>query len=214
MGKKQQYFISGYFKDRTEEDNIESILSLKLLFNQIKKEFNIDCYLIYGTLLGAIRDKKFIEYDYDIDISYLSKKDNYKDILKEYINICYYFNKNKQLVKENSPGQLHLLTPDKKVAIDFWSSYIIDNKYNLVPIFKNKENIEILPLIEIKFYNQKLYIPKEYEKILIYWYGENWRTPDSNWKGKGKFTYLYNNSCNTIKWNNLKFWENFCKENT
>ena len=43
-------------------------------FNSITQELNIDCWLEFGTLLGAYRDKSFISFDYDIDMG-MSEKD-------------------------------------------------------------------------------------------------------------------------------------------
>lgn len=51
-------------------------------FDAFCKEHNIRYYLAYGTLLGAIRYKKFIPWDDDVDV--LVPRDDYERLLKIY----------------------------------------------------------------------------------------------------------------------------------
>ena len=51
-------------------------------FDAFCKEHNIRYYLAYGTLLGAIRYKKFIPWDDDVDV--LVPREDYERLLKIY----------------------------------------------------------------------------------------------------------------------------------
>jgi phosphorylcholine metabolism protein LicD len=60
------------FSLRTEEMKTEIIKDMKTLELFFKEQLDLDTYLIYGTLLGAIREHDFIPHDTDIDIGYIS----------------------------------------------------------------------------------------------------------------------------------------------
>jgi phosphorylcholine metabolism protein LicD len=52
-----------------EEESIKTMMKLKKIFDK----HNIEYWLDEGTLLGAIREKKFIEWDHDIDFGVWSE---------------------------------------------------------------------------------------------------------------------------------------------
>lgn len=64
-------------------DELKSIeFNILKHFDAFCKEHNIRYYLAYGTLLGAIRYKKFIPWDDDVDV--LVPRDDYERLLKIY----------------------------------------------------------------------------------------------------------------------------------
>ena len=64
-------------------DELKEIeLAILKHFDAFCKEHNIRYYLAYGTLLGAIRYKKFIPWDDDVDV--LVPRDDYERLLKIY----------------------------------------------------------------------------------------------------------------------------------
>jgi lipopolysaccharide cholinephosphotransferase len=64
-----------FYDKKFVNDSIKLLKSVVVLL----QKHNIDYYLDFGTLLGAVRDKGFIPWDNDIDISLLDAKD-YKKI--------------------------------------------------------------------------------------------------------------------------------------
>lgn len=123
-----------------------------------------------GTLLGIIRDNNFIEWDEDIDLFILKEdKDKFLDslwILKE---------NGFELIREERCGYLYSIirnneyidiyvmeriSPEVRTA---YSEFFILEKY-------------LTELIDWDFRGMTLKIPKDYEELLFFLYGD-WRTP-------------------------------------
>jgi len=60
--------IVDYRKHREQQLFLKNAPVALQAVDQVFKELNIQYWLEYGTLLGAIRDKTIIKHDYDIDI--------------------------------------------------------------------------------------------------------------------------------------------------
>jgi phosphorylcholine metabolism protein LicD len=69
---------------RVEKNREDAIRVLQIVIDTLKAH-NIEYYLDFGTLIGAIRDKGLIPWDDDIDISLLNEEDYSKipQVLKE-----------------------------------------------------------------------------------------------------------------------------------
>lgn len=94
----QEVHISGKAPDNFDADYTEFQIYQKLAWNTLKefvkvcKRSNIQYELAFGSLLGAIRDKGQIPWDYDIDV-FVSAEDRKKliDALSNQLNKQYYF---------------------------------------------------------------------------------------------------------------------------
>jgi phosphorylcholine metabolism protein LicD len=75
------------FDERTSEEKDNFADDLVALTDFFKRRFDLDLYLIYGTLLGAVRENGFIADDKDIDVAYMSKYHDFDDIVKEMVEI-------------------------------------------------------------------------------------------------------------------------------
>ncbi len=65
--------------------NVKKALKMLKIVTETLERHNIEYYLDFGTLLGAVREKGFIKWDHDLDISLVNPKDFNKipKILKE-----------------------------------------------------------------------------------------------------------------------------------
>jgi len=150
---------------------------MNYLTSFIKNKFNLDTYLVYGPLLGMIRERNFIEHDNDVDFAYMSKQTNIKDVLQEFQGIAIMLKNYDILSKICGNGHLHVWSPNKRNKFDLWTSYISEDKYYLIPLIDgNVQSSIILPLKEAIFKEQNFLIPNQPELFLDAIYN-NWKTP-------------------------------------
>ncbi|WP_242092376.1 LicD family protein [Aestuariivivens sediminicola] len=130
---------------------------------------NIKFGLIYGTLLGAIRENNFIEHDEDIDLYILEEhKEALLDVLPEVIELGF------SVIRYD--GKL-LSIKRHEEYIDFYFFKKTSSNYRKCDLgLKAKcrylENTE-----DYEFLGSTFQIPVEPEKFLVDLYGKNWRTP-------------------------------------
>ena len=158
-------------------DELKSREKCFLEITNMLKENNINFFLQGGVLLGAYREKSFIKWDWDVEISlfrddfynnfHLIKKKLqelnfkiYKDVnLKKNIKIdCY-----KEFSYETSAYTLMSWNYDKSKRMYFRKEINIPEKF-------------LKKFSEIIFLNNKFYCPNPIEEYLTYQYGD-WQTP-------------------------------------
>jgi len=163
------------FKKYSKEYAIE----IKNIQEYFRVEFNLPIYLIYGTLLGCVRDNKFIIDDDDIDVAYLSNKTNEYDVKQEMLNI-YKKLQEQELITNNKRfiGQAWLYNPAKTMMVDLWTSWISENnKFYCVNLNDGEFHKDsILPFAIGNLMDLPFYIPKNNTALLQYWYGD-WQIP-------------------------------------
>lgn len=164
----------------------EQLLDIKKIFDSINTPF----WLVGGTLLAAIRDKGFFDWDHDMDIGMF-----YKDYSPEFmVKFSPYFTTVKPIsyglggttgfdLRRTSSVRtnvfLYLHNPQKKVYYTCFPPY----KYNNNVIPEDQFNFK-----EIDFIGNKFKVFARPEEMLTQWYGD-WQTPvkkgvpwKDNWK--------------------------------
>lgn len=176
---------------------IKSMTSLQSLFHA--NGFSL-C-LNGGTLLGTIRDNDFISGDDDVDMFYISKRNDLKSVLQEFetvikpflianqyeiIPISWTWNQKKHPML----GQCHIIKDG--VSIDLWSGWFSDeNRFYLTYAIEGTLNKnDILPLKGYNLKESTFYIPNHYDEFLQVLYGKDWKIPDPNYKTKCNPNFL------------------------
>jgi len=157
--------------------NLSKYLLLKI--KHILDNHNIVFLLLFGTLLGAYREKKFIEYDTDIDLGFFFN--NAEDI-RTLINEGYFAVYGIKFIRDlGSPSILFSLTY-KNDYIDFYFftkeikslSYKCDVYYSISDIQIESK------LTQIEFLGCSFLTVNNIEDYLTKVYG-NWKTPLENY---------------------------------
>lgn len=177
------------FKDYTQEEKNRYISEAKELCEFISKK-GLNPHLGFGTLLGAVREGKLIDGDYDIDICYLSKHTDKNAILEECILLYEELQEKGWLLKywpldyEPQDVNKEIVTPFGQAhiklgefIIDLFTTWIDDEgNYNTCQWGKLAKHS--------KFQNKKIEnvsfkVPAYYNDVLTKLYG-NWQTPSTD----------------------------------
>jgi phosphorylcholine metabolism protein LicD len=164
------------FGERPSEEKAKLLYEMKKIEQFFQKTLNLDLYLIYGTLLGAIRNKDFISHDNDVDFAYLSAYEKKKDVLQEFKRIKKILQKNHLLIKAKKNGQIHCSSMSDNFVFDIWTSFIANQRLYLIPSNNSYSSTSIVPFQKIIFLNYEFNIPNDSSSLLNELY-YNWQTP-------------------------------------
>ena len=169
--------------------------AIKFLFDVTDKleKYSTSYWIEGGTLLGAVRDKKLIPWDHDIDMGMINKSD---EKTKEVIdNLKKYFYVSVKGFKELSGvwnlGKYRVLKvyPRKNIffkdnlCIDIFIYYLDGNNYKYVVWNKNAQHERKYfdKLEKIEFYGKAINVPNDFKNFLEVKYGSDWQVPKKEW---------------------------------
>jgi hypothetical protein len=191
---KMSYFDSslgfGKFK--------QTAVDLLKITTQILDEFNIDYFLISGTLLGYVRHNDFIPYDDDIDLIVSS------DIKKHLLVIFKKYNCKLSMISTGNIIKLcfkdkicnlnhfktwsnYLLNVNDSYCWPFIDLFIYEKKEDKINFFGKDWNVdEFFPCQKKEFNNLLVSIPKNPDYFLTKNYGNDYMTilKSSGWNHK------------------------------
>ena len=194
------FYIKSIKEKKEENKKINALKysgegAVNKLFN-IFEENKIETFLNFGSLLGIVRDKKFMEYDDDIDYGIivdekfsweiiekiLEKNNIYKVRQFKYKNII-----TEQTYKyENLTIDLFACFPEKEKLISYFyyreRGVIYNSKYEYSVASLNLYKFNNTKIIN--FDNIKCRIPENAEKYLASIYSDDWKVPNPNWNHK------------------------------
>ena len=177
--------------------NIKFKIKALELLTKIGNDFNIKIGLEDGTLLGAIRENRFIAHDLDIDIGMEYELWN-KNLLNAFkkngfrVRRIGFFRDDGILKfvgrnKEGAISKVKLVYKKISICFNVWHTGVDEYKdmvYYKAPSPKHCINVPknlLFPKITYKFYDMDVWIPENYIQNIEFMYGESWRTPIKNY---------------------------------
>lgn len=152
--------------------NIEKATSNLLDVKKNLDRHQVKFGLIYGTLLGAIREKGFIEYDEDIDLFVLEEdRDDLLSTLHDLIDDGF------ELIRYSD--KLLSITRDGEY-IDFYFFKKSGFFYRKCDVGLKAKAKYLEHTIDYPFLGTIFRVPKNPEDLLVDLYGKNWRIPKKN----------------------------------
>ncbi len=160
-----------------KEISKSNLLDLKKELDKSRVRFG----LMYGTLLGAIRENDFIEHDEDTDIFILQEdEESLLDTLFELRNIGFevgrYTTKLISIIRNDEYIDIYIFEK-KGMYKRVCDGYIIKSEF--------LENLE-----EYEFLGEIFNIPQKAEQLLIDLYGSDWKIPKKNSPASNYGIYL------------------------
>jgi hypothetical protein len=146
-------------------------LDLKHIFDKNELLFSLTC----GTLLGAVRERNFIEHDIDIDII-IKEEEKLLGIIPEIEQEGFKF------IRYQDDKKYTIYTFIRNnVPIDIYIAIPIGKYYYLWGGKIRREFVDEIKRYEV--FGEYFLIPKGYRKLLVILYGRNWKTPIENKPG-------------------------------
>jgi SAM-dependent methyltransferase len=188
--KKNGTLIPGL--TRTGSNWQENVFALyEKLRADLKKEFNLDLTITYGTLLGCVREQAFLKQDDDFDTVYISKFNNPQEVRAEALEIMRYLVRSGYRVWLGYYRNVIKVTRDGAgTHVDvFWSwfddkekTYQLSYGYHGTPAKQGS-----FGELTIGYINQRpVPIPANSHAILEQFYGPGWKVPDQGFSHFGK----------------------------
>ena len=182
-------------------ENETEIHAVQLLEEVVSKLEECGCkyWLDGGTLLGAVRDKKLISWDHDLDVGIKYENDDILDKLISQLKKKYYIRtlpfSNEKKIWHLGKYRIIKVYPQKylffysKLCLDIFIFYreILDTTNQLVykySVFNKNAYYDhnlLDELSNISFYDRNYSIPGKTNDYLEAKYGKDWKMPKKKW---------------------------------
>lgn len=158
-------------------DKIAATENLSIL-KDVLDNASIPFFLFFGTLLGAQREKDFIDHDYDTDIVV------FEPFLQNFIEIIPELEQ-KGLILARTTKEDRIISLYRNGAyIDIYFAQLkrigISKKWYID--YSSIKKSWLLSFIHIDFKGLDVLVPEKYEKILKRLYGKNWHIPKKDYE--------------------------------
>lgn len=176
-GRLQRDFSSTH--DSAREDIMDA---LEQVLHDLTATCGLDAYLMYGCLLGAVRDGHLIGHDSDADVAYLSKHDHPLDIIGECTAATRQMRALGWRVNRMSGANFKVWVPlpdGRRCGIDVFGSFQIRDRFYVTgSLTGTLDRSALVPFGTVTLEGRKIVAPARPEEVLAFTYGPEWRVPD------------------------------------
>jgi len=156
--------------------------ALEKVLHDLQEVCGLDAYLMYGCLLGAVRDGHMIGHDSDADVAYLSAHTHPFDIIRECTTAIRRMRALGWHVVKMSGANFKVWVPlpdGRRCGIDVFGSFHIGDSFYVTGSLRGTLDPSALkPFGTVTLEGREIVAPARPEEVLQYTYGPDWRVPD------------------------------------
>ena len=151
----------------------------------LREAHGYDAFLVYGTLLGAVRESGYISHDADFDAAYVSDRRSGPEAAEELVEVALTLIEH-GFVVDARERLLHVHDPeDPSYRIDLFHVFADQSGNARFPwgvAGSTTLPVEVLrDLREVDFPGGRSLVPVRGEQVVAHLYGEDWRLPKPGW---------------------------------
>ncbi|TYB82123.1 LicD family protein [Maritimibacter fusiformis] len=178
-----QHGVKLPFRNRDTAKDAQTVSS----FLTVLSDLGYEAFINSGTLLGAVRENRFLEHDDDFDIAVVLKIEDPEQAISAFYRLHEDLKRSGRFVirpleRANSPI-LKILLPDSKKHdphFDVFPAWLMEGKFHIWPYTSGiLDESDVLPLGKQSIGGINFPAPRDAEKTLALNYGDDWRTPNS-----------------------------------
>jgi hypothetical protein len=167
----------------TDSSSREEIMdALEQVMRDLTEKCGLDTYLMYGCLLGAVRDGHMIGHDSDADVAFLSKYTHPFDIIRETTAATRTMRSLGWRVVRMSGANFKVWVPlpdGRRCGIDVFGSFHIGDSFYVTGSLRGRlDRSALLPFGTVTLEGREITAPARPEEVLEFTYGPRWRVPD------------------------------------
>jgi SAM-dependent methyltransferase len=156
--------------------------ALERVLHDLTERCGLDAYLMYGCLLGAVRDGHMIGHDSDADVAYLSRHHHPFDIIRECTAATRRMRALGWQVVRMSGANFKVWVPlpdGRRCGIDVFGSFHIGQRFHVTgSLTGTLDRSALLPFGTVTLEGREIVAPARPEEVLAFTYGPQWRVPD------------------------------------
>ncbi len=156
--------------------------ALEQVIADLQERCGLDVYLMYGCLLGAVRNGKMIGHDSDADVAYLSAHTHPFDIIRECSAAIRTMRALGWKVVKMSGANFKVWVPlpdGRRCGIDVFGSFHIGDSFYVTGSLRGTlDRSALLPFGTVTLEGREIVAPARPEEVLAFTYGPSWRVPD------------------------------------
>lgn len=145
-----------------------------------EREFDVELFLLYGTLLGYYRDGDFIAEDDDMDVGFVARAEDPLSLKAEATEVVERLLRHGFDVSTRRQGTLLKVFVDG-VDFDVFPVWFFRDRAWAHDAIK-AERSDFLPARRAEFLGRQVYVPNDPEVFLRGTYGPSWTVPDPSFR--------------------------------